>query len=42
MKRKRCFVYGRTVRRSTTLVMLRRTASPIVGPWLLKAVVVAG
>lgn len=42
MKRKRTFVVGRRGRRGTTIVMLRRMASPIAGPWLLQAMVLAG
>jgi hypothetical protein len=42
MKRKYKFVVGHIVQRSTTLVMLQQTASPIEGPWLLQAVVKTG
>jgi hypothetical protein len=41
MRRKRKFVVGRCVRRSTMLVMLRPAISPIRGPWLVRAVVYA-
>jgi len=39
MARKRKFVVGRIVRRSTTLYLLQRAVSPIRGPWVLRAVV---
>jgi hypothetical protein len=40
MKRKRTFLVGRRTSRSTLLLMVERVASPIAGPWLLRAVVV--
>jgi hypothetical protein len=39
MARKQKFVVGRIVRRSTTLYLLQRAMGPIVGPWVLRAVV---
>jgi hypothetical protein len=39
MARKHKFVVGRSVHRTTTLVVLRRALAPIRGPWLLRAVV---
>jgi hypothetical protein len=39
MGRKRKFVVGRIVRKSTTLYLLQQTAGPIQGPWVLRAVV---
>ena len=39
MARKRKFVVGRIVRKSTTLYLLQRTIGPIRGPWVLRAVI---
>lgn len=39
MGRKQAFVVGRSGRRSTTLLVLRIVAGPIVGPWTLHAVI---
>ena len=39
MPRKRKFVVGRIVRRSTTFYLPQSTPAPIRGPWVLRAVV---
>jgi hypothetical protein len=36
---KKMFVVGRSDRRSTTVLVLRITNGPIVGPWTLRALV---
>lgn len=40
-KAKKTFVVGRSSRHNITVVVLRTTTSPILGPWTLKAVVSA-
>lgn len=39
MTRKRKFIVGRIVRKSTTLYLPQNTPCPIRGPWVLRAVV---
>jgi hypothetical protein len=39
MLRKRSFLFGRSLRRRTTLYFVRPASSPIPGPWVLEAIV---
>ncbi|MGH7554311.1 MAG: hypothetical protein ACREMQ_14990 [Longimicrobiales bacterium] len=36
---RKAFVFGRTDRGTTTLIILRIANGPIIGPWTVKAVV---